>query len=159
MSYKSAGSSFRELTNYDIVCLTETWTCDTSDIDIVGYSHFVLHRPKRKATKRNSGGIIVYIKDELSTGISLLFGFRVRQNPRHFGHDSRLFPNMASSMEADISTITKISTLEAASVAVYLYVITIEAVTLIAPKIQLYPDGYRICIPRVATVGYRITAR
>ena len=49
---------------------------------------------------------------------------------------------MASSMEADISTFTKISTLEAASVAVYLYVITIEAVTLITPKIQLYPDGY-----------------
>ena len=65
---------------------------------------------------------------------------------------------MASSMEADISTFTKISTLEAASVAVYLYVITIEAVILITPKIQLYPDGYRICILRVATVGYRITA-
>ena len=47
---------------------------------------------------------------------------------------------MASSMEADISTFTKISTLEATSVAVYLYVITIEAVTLITPKIQLYPD-------------------
>ena len=66
---------------------------------------------------------------------------------------------MASSMEADISTFTKILTLEAASVAVYLYVITIEAVTLITPKIQLYPDGYGICILRVATVGYRITAR
>ena len=65
---------------------------------------------------------------------------------------------MASSMEPDISTFTKISTLEAASVAVYLYVITIEAVTLITPKIQLYLDGYRICILRVATVGYRITA-
>ena len=38
---------------------------------------------------------------------------------------------MASSMEADISTFTKISTLEAASVDVYLYVITIEAVTLV----------------------------
>ena len=64
---------------------------------------------------------------------------------------------MASSMEADISLFTTISTLEAASVAVYLYVITIEAVTLITPKIQLYPDSYRICILRVATVGYRIT--
>ena len=62
-------------------------------------------------------------------------------------------------MEADILTFTKILTLEAASVAVYLYVITIEAVTLITPKMQLYPDGYRICILGVATVGYRITAR
>ena len=53
---------------------------------------------------------------------------------------------MASSMEADISTFTKILTLEAASVAVYLYVITIEAVTLITLKIQLYLDGYRICM-------------
>ena len=53
-----------------------------------------------------------------------------------------LFTNMASSMEADISTFTKILTLEAASFAVYLYVITIEAVTLITLKIQLYLDGY-----------------
>ena len=43
--------------------------------------------------------------------------------------------------------------LEAASVAVYLYVITIEAVTLMTPKIQLYPDGYRICILRVCDCG------
>ena len=41
---------------------------------------------------------------------------------------------MASPMEADISTFTKILTLEAGRVAVYLYVITIEAVTLITPK-------------------------
>ena len=67
---------------------------------------------------------------------------RVRYNPRHFGHDPRLFTNMASSMEADISTFTKILTLEAANVAVYLYVITIEAVTIITLKIQLYLDGY-----------------
>ena len=53
---------------------------------------------------------------------------------------------MASSTEADISTFPKILILEAASVAVYLYVITIEAVTLITPKIQLYLDGYRICM-------------
>ena len=71
MVYKSADPSFRELTNYDIFCLTETWTCKTSDIDID--SHFALYQPKRKAgAKRKSGGIIVYIKDELSTGISLL---------------------------------------------------------------------------------------
>ena len=49
-------------------------------------------------------------------------------------------------MEADISTFTKILTLEAASVAVYLYVITIEAVTLTTPTMQLYLDGYRICM-------------
>ena len=52
-------------------------------------------------------------------------------------------------MEADISTFTKISTLEAASVAVYLYVITIEAVTLITPKIQLYPDPGSWRLPNV----------
>ena len=65
---------------------------------------------------------------------------------------------MASSMEADISTFTKISTLEAASVAVYLYVITIEAVTLITPKIQLYPDGYQICILRYIYIYLRLWA-
>ena len=40
MSYKSADPSFRELTNYDIVCLTETWTCDTSDIIYI-YNLFI----------------------------------------------------------------------------------------------------------------------
>ena len=50
--------------------------------------------------------------------------------------------NMALSMEADISTSTKIFTLEAASVTVSLYVITIGAITLVTLKIQMCPDGH-----------------
>ena len=66
---------------------------------------------------------------------------------------------MALSMQADISTFTKILTLEAASVAVSLYVITIGAVTLVTLKIQMNPDGYRIHIVRVTNVSNQITAR
>ena len=80
-------------------------------------------------------------------------------NPNHFDHDPRLLPNMALSMQADISTFTKILTLEAASVAVSLYVITIGAVTLVTLKIQMNPDGYRIHIVRVTNVSNQITAR
>ena len=35
---------------------------------------------------------------------------------------------------------------------------TVRAVTLVTLKIQLYPDGYQICILRVTVGGYRITA-
>ena len=34
----------------------------------------------------------------------------------------------------------------------------VRVVTLVTLKIQMYPDGYRICILRVTIGGYRITA-
>ena len=34
----------------------------------------------------------------------------------------------------------------------------VRAVTLVTLKIQMYPDGYRICILRVTIGGYQITA-
>ena len=89
-------------------------------------------------------------------------------------------------MEADILTFTGILTPEGASVAsCFPFDITISlswfplpclhltplshrgretssgfwAVTLVTLKIQMYTDGYRICILKVTIGGYRITAR
>ena len=46
--------------------LSETWTNDKMDFDIAGYISYAMHRPKiRKKAKRDSGGMIVYIRNEL----------------------------------------------------------------------------------------------
>ena len=93
---------------------------------------------------------------------------------------------MELAMEADILTVTGILTPEGASVeSCFPFDITISqswfplpclhetplyhrgretsswfwAVTLVTLKIQMYTDGYRICILRVTIGGYRITAR
>ena len=46
--------------------LNETWTSEESNVAINGFEHIVLNRSEKKAgTKRNSGGLIVYIRSEL----------------------------------------------------------------------------------------------
>ena len=99
---------------------------------------------------------------------------------------SRSRLNNRATMEADILSITGSLTPEAASVApCFPFDITISlswfpllclhykplyhrgretsswsrTVTLVTLKIQMYPDGYRICILRVTIGGYRTTAR
>lgn len=57
----------------DIVLLTETWTNDFSDIDVRNFGHFVLSRKDVKAgSRRNSGGIIVYIRDKFVSKHTLI---------------------------------------------------------------------------------------
>ena len=52
--------------NHDILLLNETWTSDLYDVSIEGFEHMVLNRTEKKpGTKRNSGGLVVYIKSEL----------------------------------------------------------------------------------------------
>jgi hypothetical protein len=58
---------------HDIILLTETWTDNYSDLDVNGYEYFVLNRTAvKKACKRNSGGMIIYIKSHL-VGTDTLF--------------------------------------------------------------------------------------
>ena len=53
--------------------LVETWTNKLSNIDIPNYKHFALHRPRRKVrAKRHSGGLIVYIRNDVVPGFELL---------------------------------------------------------------------------------------
>ena len=55
------------LDNSDVVLLTETWKY-LSDIKINHFETFELHRREKKENaKRNSGGLIVYIRDKFVT--------------------------------------------------------------------------------------------
>ena len=64
---KLLSSEFKTLIEgNDVLMLTETWTNDLSCIDIDGYGHFVLNRnDKHPNAKRDSGGLVVYLKNHL----------------------------------------------------------------------------------------------
>lgn len=56
-----------------IVILSETWTNSSSNINIDGYKCFNYFRKyKHKNAKRNSGGIVVYVKNEICGGITVV---------------------------------------------------------------------------------------
>ena len=56
-----------------IIVLTEAWTCKDSKVDLDGYSCLYLYRNIRhRNVRRNSGGIVIYCKDDVSKGISLV---------------------------------------------------------------------------------------
>ena len=58
----------------DLVLLTETWTDDFSDISVNHFEHFVLNRRHIKAgSRRNSGGIILYIRNKFVSKNTLVF--------------------------------------------------------------------------------------
>ena len=44
--------------------LTETWTLEQSNIDIAGYISYTAHRYLKKKVKRNSEGLVVYIRNK-----------------------------------------------------------------------------------------------
>ena len=47
----------------DIVMFTETWTNEYSDLEFDNFTYFILNRTEnKKSCKRNSGGIVIYIK-------------------------------------------------------------------------------------------------
>ena len=58
--------------NHNIVLFTETWTNDYSDIMVDGFSSFVLNRTvKHPNAKRDSGGLIIYISNDLIDKVTL----------------------------------------------------------------------------------------
>ena len=58
----------------DIVLLTETWTDKSSCIEVNNFEVYPLHRQERKkASKRNSGGIILYIRNKYVSKDNLIF--------------------------------------------------------------------------------------
>ena len=59
--------------DHDLLFFVETWTDNTQNIDIPGYECFSFHRQrKKKKSKRNSGGIILYCKNSYSKGIKVV---------------------------------------------------------------------------------------
>ena len=58
--------------NNHIVLLTESWLEDEANVQVNGFQHFQLNRTlKKRGTKRESGGIIAYVRDELVTDTTL----------------------------------------------------------------------------------------
>ena len=57
----------------DIILLTETWSSDVFNYDVQNFKFFVVNREfKSKGAKRNSGGIIVYIRDSLCKHVEFI---------------------------------------------------------------------------------------
>ena len=58
--------------------VVETWNHQESTIDLPEFSHFHLPATKRKNTKRGhrSGGVIVYFKNNITPGISLIYEYK-----------------------------------------------------------------------------------
>ena len=57
----------------DIVLFTETWTSDFSELDVEGFECVSLHRTeKKKGSKRDSGGLVIYFRSIFSGGIFLV---------------------------------------------------------------------------------------
>ena len=60
--------------NSDIVLFTETWTDEFSDLYVKHFEHFALHRTNlKRSSKRNSGGICIYVRDKFVSEDSLFF--------------------------------------------------------------------------------------
>ena len=58
--------------NNSIVLLTESWLGEEANVSVMGYQHFKLNRTlKKRGTKRDSGGIIAYVRNELVTDTTL----------------------------------------------------------------------------------------
>ena len=58
----------------DIILITESWTDEYSDIEVSDFDAFVLHRKeKKKGCKRNSGGIVLYIRSKYVTRDTLVY--------------------------------------------------------------------------------------
>ncbi|MES9884341.1 MAG: hypothetical protein ABW185_26135, partial [Sedimenticola sp.] len=54
--------------NSHIVLLTETWANDMVDLNVKGFTHFNVNRTEKKiGSKRDSGGIIIYIRNKFVT--------------------------------------------------------------------------------------------
>ena len=62
----------KKIKSYKIVCLTETWTKKSSDVSIAGFTNFHIPSTSKCKSKRgrNSGGVIVYISNDIFEGIS-----------------------------------------------------------------------------------------
>ena len=72
---KLNSSEFQNIfSSNDIILITESWTDEYSDIEVSNFDTFVLHRKeKKKGCKRNSGGIVVFIRSKYVTKDTLVY--------------------------------------------------------------------------------------
>ena len=57
---------------HDVVLLSETWSSVCSDVDLDGYKRMTKLRVSKKGAKRASGGLEVYVREELSDSVKEL---------------------------------------------------------------------------------------
>ena len=56
----------------DLILFSETWSSPASNLDVIHFEHFALHRlEKKEGCKRDSGGLVAYVSDRVSEGIDL----------------------------------------------------------------------------------------
>ena len=75
---------------------TEIWSNESIDLNVPDFQQFCLHRQKSKNSKRDSNGIIIYIKDTYVNDTSLFFQSEddmlwIRLDGNSFFHDNDLF--------------------------------------------------------------------
>ena len=60
----------QEITNFDVIALTETHANADKTIDLEGYTSFQVNRPRHVRAKKDSGGIAILVKSSLRSGIA-----------------------------------------------------------------------------------------
>ena len=74
---------------HHVILLTECWTNQFSEITVNNFESFVLHRQEnKKNSKRNSGGIVLYIRNKYVSDDTLIFT----------SHDDILWVKISSSV-------------------------------------------------------------
>jgi hypothetical protein len=60
--------------SHDIVLFTETWSNESVDLHVNNFQYYALHRTQnKKSSKRDSGGIIVYLRENFVSNDTLVF--------------------------------------------------------------------------------------
>ena len=84
------------ISNYDIILLSECWISEKSKIFLKGYDCFKKIRTMKKRSKRPSGGLVCFVKSNLSRGFSEInFDFEdglcLRLDAKYFGWKNDIF--------------------------------------------------------------------
>ena len=56
---------------YDIVLLCETWTNEENEPVLNGYVCFGKYRRRKKRAKRDSGGLVCFVRESVSKGVTI----------------------------------------------------------------------------------------
>lgn len=99
----------------DIICIMESWGDESQNFDYEGFEHYELHRTENKTCRRNSGGILVYIRDKFVSNDILVMKcndthiwFKLKSDFFNFENDLYLcicyFPPSNSSRQGIIDT-------------------------------------------------------
>ena len=67
MGFTHSALNFKKyIKQFDIISLAETWMKEGDDLRLEGYHSFSVTRPKTKERGRRSGGIIVFVRENIA---------------------------------------------------------------------------------------------